>query len=179
MKLSHLIFGILICIGTASATTTEAYFTTRQTVRTFNSDTELFTITYHFGAMDRDFYLPVTALRDTLGSTNKNLGFTIPDSSGTTTTIGTTTALVLSHAEIKDGRYFVPAGTSTNFTLAVVWHRPSHTSAVSYRLLVTSLPFTMNIHGTSYENQLNPIELKRYITPPFYRITVSYTGIRK
>jgi hypothetical protein len=175
MKLSHLIFGLIICAGTLSAGTTHAYFTTKQTVRTFNPDTELFTITYHFGATDKDFYLPITALRDTSNTSNKNLGYSIVDESGKTSNIGSTTALVLSHAQIKDGRYFVPAGTSSDFTLVTILHRPPHTSTVPYRLLVTALPFTMNIRGTLYENHLNPSELQYYITPPLYRITVSYT----
>ncbi len=174
MKLHHLIFGLVICAGTLSAGTTHAYFTTKQTVRAFGPDTELFTITYHFGARDRDFYLPITALRDAVG-TNKTLGYTILDGAGTTTTIGSTTALVLSRAAIKDGRYFVPAGSSTDFTLVTVWQRPVHTSPIPYRMLVTALPFTMNIKGTTYENHLNPSELQYYITPSHLQFTVSYT----
>ena len=175
MKLHHLIFGLIVCLGTFSAGTTEAYFTTKQTVQSFGPDTELFTITYHFGASNRDFYLPITAIRGGSNTTNKTLGYAIVDGIGTTTTIGSTTALVLSHAAIKDGRYFVPAGTSTDFTLVTVWHRPPHTSPIPYRMLVTALPFTMNIKGTTYENHLNPSELQYYITPAHLKFTVSYT----
>jgi len=175
MKFSHLIFGLMIGVGACSAGTTEAYFTTRQTAETFGPTTEVFTITYHFGATDREFLLPITALRDTLDTTNKQLGFSIVDGSNKPTTLGTTTALVLSHAAIRDGRYVVPAGTSTDFTLVTVWTRPAGTSALPYRMLVTSLPFTMNVRGTAYENHLNPSELQYYITPPLHHITVSYT----
>ena len=175
MKLHHFIFGLIMCAGTLSTGAAEAYVTTNQTAQTFGPDTELFTITYHFGAAKYDFYLPITALRDTTNGTNKVLGYTILNGSGTTTTTGLTTALVLSQAAIKDGRYFIPAGTSTDFTLVAIWHKPPHTTVLPYQLLVTALPFTQNVNDILYENHLNPSELQYYITPPQRIINVSYT----
>jgi hypothetical protein len=175
MKISYCILGLLVCIGAFGAGHSEAYVTTNQTVKSFNSNTELFTITYRFGAKDRDFYLPISAFRDVQTSGNQALGYTILNGLSTTTHIGTTTALVLSQAAIKDGRYVVPAGTAMDFTLVVVWQRPAGTSAIPYRLRVSSLPFTMNIRGATYENRLNPSELQYYTTPLRYHITASYT----
>lgn len=176
MKLHHFIFGLVICAGITSTGAAEAYVTTKQTAQTFGPDTELFTITYHFGAAKYDFYLPIMAERNTKDTSNKTLGYTIINNgTGSSTTIGSTTALVLSHTEIRNGRYFVPAGTSTDFTLVAIWHKPPHTSAIPYQLLVTSLPFTMNVSGTLYENHLNPSELQYYITPAMQYISVTYT----
>ena len=78
---------------------------------------------------------------------------------------GKSKALVLSNAEIKDGRYYLPKGKSGTFTLVALVDLNKAPTKENVSLLMTSLPFTMIDKSTKIEAKLNPSELQYYRTP--------------
>jgi len=145
---------------------THAYLTTSQTAVPYGNDKILFTVSYKFGFLNRDVYMPISAVRG-LDTNDKsgNLGYGVVVDGVIDVKIGSTTALVLSSAEIKDGRYYLPRGKNGTFTLVAIMDNKPAQNAKNLSLLVTSLPFTMVEKGKNYEAQLNPSELQYYVTP--------------
>ena len=107
-----------LCFVLLAPQSSQAYLTTAQSAKAVSSTTALFTITYHFGFLTRELYMPIIAKRDLIGTTTSSeAAFTLLDHKGATTTIGLMNGIVLSTATIKDGQYYLPAGTSADFTL--------------------------------------------------------------
>ena len=144
----------------------QAYRTTTQSARALDHTTALFTITYHFGFLNRELYMPIMAKRtNAVSATSTDTLFTLLDQSGSSTPIGLMNGLVLSNATIKDGQYYLPAGKAADFTLVAAVTVPMSSSSANYALKITSLPFTMVDDGTKIAGALNPSELKYYVTP--------------
>lgn len=160
----------LVAVGAASLlmspNTSFAYKTTGQTAALYSSTTALYTITYRFGFLNREAYLPIATTRDlAFGSSSDNLGYQLVARTGSSTTAGMMAGLVLSNATIKNGMYYLPAGKAADFTLVAALTLPSNQSAADYALLVSALPFYMIDDGKTVRAQLNPSELQYYITP--------------
>jgi len=166
MKINTLVLGGLLCLLFALPAGVQAYFTTSQTAVPYGNDKILFTVSYKFGFLNRDLYMPVMAIRglDTADKSG-NLGYGVVTDGVIDVKIGRTTALVLSSAEIKDGRYYLPRGKNGTFTLVAVMDNKPAQNTKDISLLVTSLPFTMVEKGKNYEARLNPSELQYYVTP--------------
>lgn len=155
-----------LCFVLLAPQSSQAYLTTAQSAKAVSSTTALFTITYHFGFLTRELYMPIIAKRDLIGTTTSSeAAFTLLDHKGATTTIGLMNGIVLSTATIKDGQYYLPAGTSADFTLVAALTVPTSTSSADYALQVTALPFTMIDNNTTVVGHLNPSELQYYVTP--------------
>lgn len=142
---------------------THGYFTTNQEAVALRDNVALYTVSYAFGSDERDFYMPIMAVRDLAhDSGTENLGFEILEGGDTATTTGTAVGLVLSNAEIIDGMYKVPKGYVGKFTLVVLYSVTPGNDETDYALHVQELPFKM---GTDKEYQhLNETELQYYVT---------------
>jgi hypothetical protein len=144
-----------------------AYQTIGQTATLHSGTAALYTITYRFGFLDRAVYLPIATSRNLqFGTTSDNLGYTLLTKNSSPTDVGTMAGLVLSHASIKNGLYYVPAGTTADFTLAATLIVPSGQKAADYAVTVSALPFYLvTKDGQTLRSELNPHELKLYTTP--------------
>lgn len=181
------LFAVLVFLGTTIAPiSTEAYFTTKQTATDLGNNQVLFTVTYKFGSLNRELYMPILAKRNKdFADTGTNAGYSIlvngqTDAKATSSTLsnadanfklnysvlpGKAKAIILSDSNIKDGRYYVPKGKSAEFTLIALVDMSKASSTENISLLMTSLPFTMVEKGKDFEARLNPSELQYYKTP--------------
>lgn len=168
MKIKYLI-SLLVCAGVflLVPVSTFAYFTTAQTAVRLNDETFLYTIKYSFGTLKYDMLLPITAIRKKSEVASEGqLGYSLVN--GNTEVVdGSSTAFVLSSADIKDNQYFIPKGTGREMTLfsLVTLSKESQKSLGKLSLQVTSLPFTLVDGDKKSKNHLNPTELQYYITP--------------
>lgn len=159
-------FGMFTLLILLSPTSTHAYFTSEQTAALYSPTTAIYTITYRFGFLNREAYLPIATERDlAFGTTSDDLGYTLLTRAGSSTPVGSLTGLVVSNATIKDGMYYLPKGKAADFTLIAVLTVPAGENAADYALQVSSLPFYMVDNGTKIKARLNPSELQYYTTP--------------
>lgn len=165
-KLATYLFAFLLVVPHV----TSAYFTTNQTATKVTDDIALFTVTYSFGHSERDFYMPITIARDLPAEAPAFAAGVSLINGERVTTDGTITGIILTKdpdVSIRDGKYFVPAGHKGTFTLLAIV-KLSETELASrpnLSLLVTHLPFIMDVDKKSFPNHLNPSELKYYHTP--------------
>ena len=181
------IFGAtLLFLSCVTPHGTQAYLTTAQSAVDVGNGTALLTVTYKFGFLNREVYMPIVAKRNKeFEDKGTDAGYSIlfngsNQATATTSILTSTTssatlnytvlpgkskALVLSEAEIRDGRYYVPKGKSGTFTLIALVDLSKTTSKNDVSLLMTSLPFTMVDKGINIEARLNPSELQYYKTP--------------
>ena len=164
----------------------QAYSTTAQSAIDLGNNKALFTITYKFGFLNREAYLPILASRNkNFEASGPNAGYAVlfngkTEAKAASSTMqtndvnlklnysilpGKAKAIVLSDAQIKDGRYFLPKGKSGTFTLVAIVDMSTIANKDDMSLLMTSLPFTMIDNGKRMEAQLNPSELQYYKTP--------------
>jgi hypothetical protein len=187
LSMKSYIFGVLVLFGALSLPTcTQAYLTTAQSSTDLGNGSALFTVTYKFGFLNREVYMPILASRSKdFTDTGMEAGYSIlfdgeTEAKATSTMISSTNAqmqlnysvlpgkakaIVLSDAQIKDGRYFLPKGKSGTFTLVAVVDISKAANTQDMSLLMTSLPFTMIADGKRAEARLNPSELQYYKTP--------------
>jgi hypothetical protein len=149
---------------------TEAYFTTAQSATKLTDDTILFTVSYRFGFSDRELYMPIMAIRDTIGSTTQNTArYTILDKNDQALRGGTSNAIVLTDlakAEIRDDQYYLEPGEVATFTLVALLTIPAEEQPnEKWSLLMSHLPFTTIKDGKALFQHLNPSELQYYRTP--------------
>lgn len=159
-----------------------AYKTTSQSARSYGETTALFTITYRFGFLNRELYMPVQASRG-LTTARDAVGYELM-AGATTSALGSVNAMVLSTAEIKDGMYYLPEGKAADFTFVGVLTLPAGANVADYKAQLTALPFVMVDNGQRIKAQLNPSELQYYKTPTagmnaklFSQPNVTVTGI--
>ncbi len=146
-----------------------AYFTTAQSAQMLGDGRGvLYTVTYDFGMQKNDLFLPIVPERKIeTKDQSRIMTYALFDDSEEETDYGESTAVVLSNAEIRDGYYFVPRGTGKRFVLAALLMLPETAPerSLDLALLVTNLPFTIVNNAGKLPNQLNPSELKYYLTP--------------
>lgn len=164
----------------------QAYLTTAQSAVDLGNNTVLFTVTYKFGFLNREVYMPIAAKRNKeFTDKGTDAGYSIlfngqNEAQATTSKLnnddvsvslnysilpGKARAIVLSNAEIKEGRYYLPKGKSGTFTLVALVDMSKSENKDDISLLMTSLPFTMIDDKKRIEAKLNPSELQYYITP--------------
>ncbi len=165
---------------------THAYLTTAQSAVDLGNGTALLTVSYKFGFLNREVYLPILADRNKkIDGKGTDAGYSIlfdgKNAGQATTSVltsniataslnytvlpGKSKAIVLSKAEIKDGRYYIPKGKSEVFTLIALVDLSKSNLKDNVSLLMTSLPFTMVDKSKKIDARLNPSELQYYKTP--------------
>lgn len=184
MKL-NIFFGALLFAAFIVPSTTQAYSVTKTSATDLGNGYALFTVTYKFGFLNRDLYMPVLANRNTkFTETGSNVNYSIlfdgqTKATATTSTMnnsdlsvnlnysilpGKAKAIVLSKAVIKDNQYYVPRGTSETFTLIALVDMRSSTIKNNLSLQMTSLPFTLVETKKKIEARLKEAELASYKT---------------
>lgn len=145
---------------------TNAYYTTAQSEAVLTPITAMYTITYSFGLPKQDIYLPIATERNLSHRENdRKLGFSIHDDDEEITNVGRTAGIVLSDAEIRDGMYFVPAGSSKTFTLLVFLRTQDTDQEDDYVVQVDNLPFLVDMGQEELTVRgLNTSELQYYVT---------------
>lgn len=164
--------GWLLVFSFSLPLTADAYTTTSQTAVRITDDTVLYTITYRFGFLNRDLYMPIIAKRGVQIEDKSPLaGFSVVDKKDAVIAAGTVNGIVLTSSkdvEMKENQYFLPAGKVAEFTLVTLATIPlsAETSGKELSLLVTHLPFIMvTPEGQHVQARLNPSELQYYRTP--------------
>lgn len=144
-----------------------AYKTYDQKAFQITENAAIYTISYRFGIPNRDFYLPIAAVRD-IGTTTPGeliVGYEFLEDGKTYTDKGTSAGIVFSNAKVVNGSYFVPAGKSAQFTLLVILSTDPEDAEMDYALHVNSLPFNGIFEDQVLHQKLNATELQYYITP--------------
>ena len=183
MKLHVFIFGFVVFGALVLPTQSQAYLTTSQSAVDVGNDMILFTISYKFGFLNREVYMPIAAKRNKeFTDKGTDAGYSIlfdgnNNATATSSTFGSgitlnytvlpgkARAIVLSNAEIKENRYYLPKGKNGTFTLVALVDVSKLKTKDDISLLMTSLPFTMIKDGKPIEARLNPSELQYYKTP--------------
>lgn len=162
----NLVLGLFI-ISLFLPQSSSAYETTKQSALRINDNTILYTITYRFGFLNREVYMPIGAVRGLENdSPSPYLGYDILDN-GKATSTGKTSALVLSNASIKNNQYFLPEGKAADFTLVTIVTLPKEMSeeGKNMALKINHLPFIMVKDKSAGRTYLNERELEPYISP--------------
>lgn len=141
----------------------EAYSTTNQSATRLNDEYTLFTITYTSNFLNREAYLPIAAQR---GLDNENrdpvVGFELITDGGLRIKDGTTDAIVLSKATIKENKYFTKQNETGTYTLVVLYKNPEKRKDTAVQ--ITSLPFIFEKNHERTTTKLNTHELVNYRT---------------
>jgi hypothetical protein len=165
MKLYLSLFTVAILALLALPTSSQAYFTSDQTVERLTPLTALYTITYSFGHGSRDFNMPAaTELDVPFAGTDNRLGYSVYSPSDSSTDVRTA-AMIVSDAKWKDGFYHIPAGERATFTLVALVRTEESATPGDYGIKVDDLPFVSVINDDEVQQRLNEVELKKYVTP--------------
>lgn len=140
---------------TTTATTAQAYLVSDSASFTVG-DTVLSLLTYRFGHVHHDIWMPLEATTS-VGSETA-LHFDIKNENGETAR-GSKSGIVLSSAPVESGWYIAPIGTSTSFTLLTIYKKEATESGHTFHTEVTALPFRFD--GVT-KLELNPAELTSY-----------------
>ena len=103
--------------------------------------TQLYTFNFTTQTDKADLYVPIIAGRDGIGTKSR---FRLPysmEEDGTETQSGLAYGLVLSDAEIVDGMYKIPAGTTGTFKLLVLYSLTDRPLDSEYELSLDRLHF--------------------------------------
>lgn len=152
-----------------------AYSTTAQSATRLSDDTFLFTITYRFGFLNRELKMPIGAIRADADYRSPYTRYAVL-ADGEPSTIGVSSAVVLSTASIVDNEYYLPEGRAADFTLAAIVKIPPKDTATPDQLSlgITALPFTMIDDGEEVLGSLTAEMLPAYKTP---ELTPYQTGL--
>ena len=164
-KIIYVVF-FSFCLFVSSLENTYAYFTKEQSAQRLDDTHILYTVTYDFGSQKSDFLMPILALRSS--EYNRELSTLTYEfyNDDEVYREGSATGIVLSKASIKGQNYFIPRGVAKRFVFVSLLTLPNKDTDVSnLRLHVTNLPFEMISTKQSLKGQLNPSELKYYVTP--------------
>jgi hypothetical protein len=145
--------------------TSHAYGLERGTAVRLNDHMLLYLISFEFGHKKYDYRVPITAVR---GASEGSVGYDIVTDTGLRTSVGKTSAVVLSSAKVKDGMYVVPKRTKATFTLVTVLNLPKGytASSTAFATRVNSLPFELGKDGSFNKNGLSEGELAPFMTLP-------------
>lgn len=119
----------------------------------------VYTLSFVLGGYSKDLYIPIIGVRGLVNGTRQNnFGFEMQAGYGENPSEdGQVTALMISNADIVNGQYKVPAGTSAAFKIVALF-RTAKDESDTYRFKVTEFPFFI---GDNKEAQsFTPSELK-------------------
>ena len=183
---SNILFSFLLLATLIIPGVSQAYSVTNSTATDLGNGYALFTVTYKFGFLNRELYMPIEASRNTkFTDKGEDVRYSIlvNDQTGaqaTTSKInendtsyslnysvlpGKAKGIVVSNAEIKNDRYYLPKGKSETFTLITLVDMSSSLNKENLSLQMTSLPFTMVDGRKETDARLNATELESYKTP--------------
>jgi hypothetical protein len=150
--------------------TTNAYETINQTAVQLNDDYALFTVSYRFGFLNRELYMPIRAMLDTDSANNAKAAEFQITLNGEAIVAPEMVSIVLGtseHLEVREKEYYLPQGRAGVFTLLAIVRLPeSVTTGDTMAMKMTHLPFTMvKDDDNAREAYLEPSELAEYQTP--------------
>ncbi len=148
---------------------TSAYETTEQAAVRINDNTVLYTITYKFGFLNRETFMPIGAVRGLENASSSDyVGYDILNKDQIYKG-GEVNALVLSTAKIKENQYYLPEGKAGYFTLVALVTVPNDGLVYeeNLNLKINHLPFTMVKTENNKETKvyLSREELEDYVSP--------------
>ena len=114
-------------------TQSEAYEVTDRKITRFNDTTTMYTISFKFGFLNADLWMPLAASRTSSKAMNGNM----------------TTSVILGTNPIEDNKYYVPKGENAEFTLLVLEEHKVGESKNS--VTVNKLPITIQKEGKKKE----------------------------
>jgi len=156
-------FGTLafVAILILSPITSHAYGTSEQSAVRLSDTHVLFSITYKLGFINRASSLPLIANT----SSSKDLSFTIIDNDNNETMIKTHSIILADKSKLKNKRYFLPEGSSSDFTLIVVAEIPVDDTK-KHKLQITNLPFITIDQGNAVKlGKVDKNTLSEFVTP--------------
>ncbi len=182
---TNILFTAVLLAAFVLPSLTQAYSVTNTSAKDLGNGYALFTVTYKFGFLNRDLYMPIVANRNTkYTEKGSNVGYSIlfngaTEAQATTSKLtndalnvslnysllpGKSKAIVVSNAEIKDDHYYLPQGKSDTFTLIALVDMNNSTIKNDISLQMTSLPFIMVEDTKETEARLKATELTAYKT---------------
>jgi hypothetical protein len=133
--------GVVLCGLLLTQTTVAAFEVVETNVEQLNSTTALFTISFEYGFLNRDYEMPIRAARTETPSTNAiNYGFYSANGQVLT---GVGPAVVLTNDEdvtLTDAVYSVPRGKNATFTLLGLLQLPETESFDGIQMQITNIP---------------------------------------
>ena len=156
------IFAFIACLPQTSS----AYETVGETAALINKNTILYTITYHFGFINRDTYMSTGAKRGVENaSSSPFVGYEILDN-GKVSSEGEVKAMILSKARIKNNLYYLPKGKAGDFRLVAILTLPDNANLDNKKLKINHLPVVLvDDKKKAVVMNLKDSELETYITP--------------
>lgn len=185
MKLHIILASVLLFVFSVPGIT-QAYSVTNTSAKDLGNGYALFTVTYKFGFLNREMYMPIVASRNTkYTDTGSNVGYSILINNETgakaSTSLmqngemsaslnysilpGKSKAIILSEAEIKDNHYYLPEGKSETFTLIALVDMNNVVTKNDISLQMTSLPYIMVDDKEQFQTRLTESELTAYKSP--------------
>jgi hypothetical protein len=157
LTVAAVLMGVLSVLPTSA----QAYEVVETSAVRLTPEHTLMTITYRFGFLNRELGMPVFTERNSerRGTT---VGYNLVGSDGKVLTTGTTAAIVLSDAEIREREYHVPRGKNAEFTLVAFVRTTGITE--DFKLALTRLPFTMTDDDVSVKAAVTADEIAAYQT---------------
>ncbi len=147
-------FALLAFIFFILPAQSQAYGVTNTSVTKLSETTTMYTISYEFGFLNADFWMPIAASQNTDG---KQVGYKVGGAKAN--------AIVLSTADIDGNMYFVPKGKKATFTLLVLEETSSQTSSASRSVDISSLPHFIQPEGKERTlRNLSAEDLKSFST---------------
>ncbi len=163
MKKTKIVLGLLALALLPQVSA--AYEVTSESAVRLNDNTVLFSITYKFGFLNRDLYMPYqTAREESVFSDKVSYGFY---SEGALLETGAGPAIVLTDdkdVEVLDGQYYLPRGKNAEFTLVGVLRLDETAPRNALSMHIGNLPFTMVNGDTKTPGRVLPEELNAYRT---------------
>jgi len=159
-KFSFSIF-VLLAVIILSPLTSHAYGTSQQTAVRLSDTHVLFTITYKLGFLNRSSSLPLLANT----TSPRDISFSIVDQDDKVMVARTNSIILADNYKLKNNRYFLPEGRSSNFTLVTVAELFLDDTR-KYSLETTRLPFiTIDDNNVARMGEVDKNALKEFKTP--------------
>ncbi len=138
-----------------------AYSVSSISAERINATTALYSISFNLGQGSNDLRVPILTERDYAGSDTNRISYEVLVDGEDYTAEAMTRGIVASNAQIKDGYYFVPAGSNERFTIYTILNTAETDMEQDYAIHVTQLPFLQG----DRTNRYTPQELSHFLTP--------------
>lgn len=161
---SNIFFSILLLAAFIIPGITQAYSVTNSSATDLGNGKALFTVTYKFGFLNRELYMPIVTKRGA-DADNSTVAYELMANGKAVPTVGTMAGLVLSDVEIKNNEYYLPKGQSAEFTFIAVMNTDAATAPTDINLAITSLPFTMIDGKMKIGAEVAKTEIEAFKTP--------------
>lgn len=159
------LFGVLL-IG--QGIRAEAYGVLDETVVRLDESRTLYMMTYEFGFLNAETYMPMTAHRAGRGgNASTSAIYTLVREDGTVFEEGIARGVVVSTTETRKDEYYAPYGKKAFFTLLVLVDMP-HPFGEKVQVRIDSIPLTIVKKSSARESLfLEGVELPGFTTSAF------------